>query len=106
MQNDISKKLAVKRALRVNDFCDAYGVCRATAYKMLESLATQIEDGGPPNLADSEPYPLLGIPCHFLEVNPRYYSDYVGFALWFYRKRRFSSLPNRLVQPRGSVPVR
>jgi len=65
------------------------GRSRATAYKMLESLATQIEDGGPPNLADSEPYPLLGIPCHFLEVNPRYYSDYVGFALWYYRKRKF-----------------
>jgi hypothetical protein len=29
------------------------------------------------------------IPCHFLEVNRRYYSDYVGFALWFYRKRQF-----------------
>jgi predicted DNA-binding transcriptional regulator AlpA len=37
MQNDISKKLAVKRALRVNDFCDAYGVCRATAYKMMKN---------------------------------------------------------------------
>lgn len=36
MQNDISKKLAVKRALRVNDFCDAYRVCRATAYKMMK----------------------------------------------------------------------
>jgi hypothetical protein len=27
--------------------------------------------------------------CHFLEVLPRYYSDYVGFALWYYRKRKF-----------------
>ena len=22
-------------------------------------------------------------------MNPRYYADYVGFALWHYRKRRF-----------------
>jgi hypothetical protein len=65
------------------------GRSRATSHAMLNTLATQIEDGDPPNLADAEPYPLLGIPCHFLEVNPRYYSDYVGFALWYYRKRRF-----------------
>ena len=65
------------------------GRSRATSHEMLKTLATQIEDGDPPNLADREPYPLLGIPCHFLEVNPRYYSDYVGFALWFYRKRQF-----------------
>ncbi|HLZ98621.1 MAG TPA: hypothetical protein VKP66_11850 [Steroidobacteraceae bacterium] len=24
-------------------------------------------------------------PCHFIEVAERYYSDYVGFALWYYR---------------------
>jgi hypothetical protein len=65
------------------------GRSRATAHKMLECLATQIENGSAPDFADHDPYPLLGIPCHFIEVNPRYYSDYVGFALWFYRKRRF-----------------
>jgi hypothetical protein len=65
------------------------GRSRATAHKILETLATQIEDGDPPNLANPDPFLLLGIPCHFLEVNERYYSDYVGFALWFYRKRHF-----------------
>jgi hypothetical protein len=65
------------------------GRSRATAHKMLECLATQIENGSAPDFADHDPYPLLGIPCHFIEVNPRYYSDYVGFALWFYRKRQF-----------------
>ena len=65
------------------------GRSRATSHEMLQSLATKIEDGDPPKLADPDPYPLLGIPCHLLEVNPRYYSDYVGFALWFYRKRHF-----------------
>ena len=38
---------------------------------------------------DADGQLLLGMQCHFLEVNPRYYSDYVGFALWFYRKRKF-----------------
>jgi len=40
-------------------------------------------------LNDANGHLLLGMKCHFLEVNTRYYSDYVGFALWFYRKRRF-----------------
>jgi hypothetical protein len=65
------------------------GRARATAHKMLESIATQIEDGDPPNFSNPDPYPLLSIPCRFLKVNLRYYSDYVGFALWYYRKRRF-----------------
>jgi hypothetical protein len=65
------------------------GRSRATSYEMLNTLATQIENGDPPNLRNLDPYPILGIPCRFVEVNPRYYSDYVGFALWFYRKRRF-----------------
>jgi hypothetical protein len=65
------------------------GRSRATAHKMLESIATQIDEGCAPDLRDPDSYLLLGIPCHFLEVNLRYYSDYVGFALWYYRKRRF-----------------
>lgn len=65
------------------------GRSRATAHKMLEALATQIEEGSAPDLKDPDPDPLLGIPCHFLEVNTRYYSDYVGFALWYFRKRKF-----------------
>ena len=65
------------------------GRSRATSQEMLKTLATQIEDGDPPNLSNPGPYPILGSPCHFLKVNTRYYSDYVGFALWFYRKRQF-----------------
>jgi hypothetical protein len=65
------------------------GRSRATAHKMLETIATKIENGCAPDFTDPDPHLLLGIPCHFLEVNPRYYSDFVGFALWFYRKRHF-----------------
>jgi hypothetical protein len=65
------------------------GRSRATAHHILQTIATQIENGDSPNLADPEPSILLGMRCHFLEVNPRYYSDYVGFALWYYRNRRF-----------------
>lgn len=43
-----------------------------------------------PDLTDPDDYLLLGLRCLFLEVNTRYYSDYVGFARWFYRKRHFS----------------
>ncbi|SRR5258708_32870119 len=65
------------------------GRSRATSHAMLKTLADDIELNDPPNLTDSAGHLLLGMNCHFLEVNPRYYSDYVGFALWFYRKRKF-----------------
>src|SRR5271154_4446984 len=65
------------------------GRSRSTAHEMLKSLASQIEDGCTPDLRDPEPYLLLGMRSHFVEVNTRYYSDYVGFALWYYRKRHF-----------------
>ena len=65
------------------------GRSRATSYEMLKTIADDIELNDPPNLTDPDGQLLLGMKCHFLEVNTRYYSDYVGFALWFYRKRRF-----------------
>jgi hypothetical protein len=65
------------------------GRSRATSHEMLKTLADDIELNCPPDLTDPDGHPLLGIHCRFLEVNPRYYSDYVGFALWFYRKRHF-----------------
>jgi Domain of unknown function (DUF4262) len=65
------------------------GRSRATAHAMLKSLADDIELNDSPNLTDPDGQLLLGMKCHFLEVNARYYSDYVGFALWHYRKRKF-----------------
>jgi hypothetical protein len=65
------------------------GRSRATSHAMLKTLADDIELNSPPDLTDPDGHLLLGVKCHFLEVNTRYYSDYVGFALWFYRKRRF-----------------
>ena len=65
------------------------GRSRATSHAMLKVLADDIELNDPPKLSDPDGHVLFGLKCHFLEVNPRYYSDYVGFALWFYRKRRF-----------------
>jgi hypothetical protein len=56
---------------------------------MLKSLADDVELNDPPNLTDPDGQPLLGMKCHFIEVNTRYLSDYVGFALWYYRKGRF-----------------
>jgi hypothetical protein len=65
------------------------GRSRATSQAMLKTLSDDIEQSSPPNLTDSAGHQLLGMKCHFLEVNTRYYSDFVGFALWFYRKRHF-----------------
>jgi hypothetical protein len=65
------------------------GRSRATSHEMLKTLADDIELNDPPNLTNPEGQLLLGMNCHFLEVNARYYSDYVAFAKWFYRKRHF-----------------
>lgn len=65
------------------------GRSRATSHAMLKALADDIEIDSPPNLLGAASHKLLGLQCHFIEVNPRYYADYVGFALWHYRKRRF-----------------
>jgi hypothetical protein len=65
------------------------GRSRATSHEILKTLADDLELNNPPNLTDPDGQLLLGMKCHFLEVNTRYYSDYVGFAKWFYRKRHF-----------------
>jgi hypothetical protein len=65
------------------------GRSRATSYEMLKTLADDIELNDPPTFTKPDGHVLLGMKCRFLEANPRYYSDYVGFALWFYRKRKF-----------------
>ena len=65
------------------------GRSRATSHEMLKTLADDIELNSPPDLTDPDGHLLLGMKCRFVEVLPRYYSDYLGFALWFYRKRQF-----------------
>jgi hypothetical protein len=65
------------------------GRSRATAHEMLSCLVAEIEDGRPPDLTDPSAYTLVGIPCRFLEVHARHYTDYVGFARWFYRGKHF-----------------
>jgi hypothetical protein len=65
------------------------GRSRATSYEMLKTLSNDIELNSPPDLTDPDGHLLLGMKCLFVEVLPRYYSDYVGFARWFYRKRHF-----------------
>jgi hypothetical protein len=65
------------------------GRSRATSHEMLKTLSNNIELNSLPNLSDPDGHLLLGMKCNFVEVNPRYYSDYVGFALWYYRKRKF-----------------
>jgi Domain of unknown function (DUF4262) len=65
------------------------GRSRATSHEILKTLSDDIELNDPPNLTDPNGHMLLGMKCHFIAVNPRYNADYVGFALWHYRKRRF-----------------
>ena len=66
------------------------GRSRATSHAMLKTFADDIELNCEPDLSDMNL--LIGMKCHYIEVNPRYYSDYVGFALWYYRKRHFPLL--------------
>jgi hypothetical protein len=65
------------------------GRSRATSHEMVKTLSSKIEDGCAPDLSHADGHLLLGMKCHFLEVNARYFSDYVGFALWYYRGKRF-----------------
>jgi Domain of unknown function (DUF4262) len=66
-----------------------FGRARATAHHILETIATCLEKNERPDLTVPNLELLPGIPCLFREVLARYYSDYVGFALWFCRKRGF-----------------
>src|ERR1700734_3219954 len=59
------------------------GRSRATSHAMLKTLSDDIESNSAPDMSNSDGYLLLGMKCQFVEVNTRYYSDYVGFALWF-----------------------
>jgi hypothetical protein len=65
------------------------GRSRSTAHHMLQTIADDIELNCPPDLTDPDGHLLLGMNCRFLEIDTRYYQDYVGFARWFYRKRHF-----------------
>jgi hypothetical protein len=49
------------------------GRSRATSQAMLKTTADDIELNDPPNLTDPNGRQLLGMKCHFLEVNTRYY---------------------------------
>jgi hypothetical protein len=65
------------------------GRSRATAHHALNAVATALEKDHRPDLNLPTLDLIPGARCLLLEVSPHYYSDYVGFALWFYRKRHF-----------------
>jgi hypothetical protein len=65
------------------------GRSRATAHHMLNIVATGLEHDHRYDLNNATLDLLPGSPCLFLEVAGRYYSDYLGFARWYYRKRHF-----------------
>jgi hypothetical protein len=53
-----------------------------------------IEDDGHPPWTYTWNHPELpGTPCHFIEVADRYYSDYVGFLKWYYRRMAAGAWP-------------
>jgi Domain of unknown function (DUF4262) len=65
------------------------GRSRATAHHILNTIATNLEDNNPPDLNLPTGTLIPGVACYFIEVSPQHYPDYVGFALWYYRKRHF-----------------
>jgi hypothetical protein len=56
------------------------GRSRATAQHILNTIAIGLDDNHRLDLARTTVDLLPGTPCCFLEVSPRYYPDYVGFA--------------------------
>jgi hypothetical protein len=56
------------------------GRSRATAHHILETIANDLDHDRRLDLTTTTDTLLPGIPCHFIEVAERYYSDYVGFA--------------------------
>jgi hypothetical protein len=65
------------------------GRSRATAHHILNTIATDLDDNHRPDLNVPTDLLLRGSPCLYLQVADRYYSDYVGFARWYYRRRHF-----------------
>ena len=61
------------------------GRSRATAHQMLSTIADELDANRRPDLIDPTPYIVLAISCRFIEVAAHHYSDYVGFARWYYR---------------------
>jgi Domain of unknown function (DUF4262) len=66
-----------------------FGRSRATARHILNTIAIGLDDNHRPDLSTTTDTLIPGAKCLFLEVLERYYQDYVGFALWYYRKRKF-----------------
>ena len=65
------------------------GRSRATAHHILATIANRLEKGETPDLKSPAVNLIPGVCCLYREVLHRYYADYVGFSLWFYRKRKF-----------------
>jgi hypothetical protein len=56
------------------------GRSRATAHHTLETVATCLDDNRRQDLNQATDTLIPGAECFFIEVSPRYYSDYIGFA--------------------------
>jgi len=57
--------------------------------RSLETIATGLDHDRRLDLTTTAYTLLPGTPCYFIEVADRYYSDYVGFLKWYYRRRQF-----------------
>ena len=78
------------------------GRSRATSHAMLKTFADDIELNCEPDLSDMNL--LIGMKCHYIEVNPRYYSDYVDSHSGT-TANDILAAPNRLAEQRWPVPV-
>jgi Domain of unknown function (DUF4262) len=65
------------------------GRSRATSHEMLSRIAGDLEQNRGQDLATLGACIVLGIPCRPIEVAPHRYSDFVGFARWYYRGKQF-----------------
>ena len=65
------------------------GRSRATAHHILDNIATGLDNDQRLDLTEPSDTLIPGVSVRFIQVAGRYYSDYVGFARWYYRKRNF-----------------
>jgi hypothetical protein len=65
------------------------GRSRETSQHALNTVVAGLEHQHHPDLRGTTLDLLSGIPCCFVEVSPRNYCDYVGYARWYYRGKPF-----------------
>jgi hypothetical protein len=61
-------------------------------HSMINTIGETIREGGGFKKGNYYSSLIEGFKCYFLEVNPKFYKEYVGYNLWYYRETDFPLL--------------